>query len=105
MFAPTMNDLLDYHALFEHAGVGLLELTFDGCIRRINPDGAAFFGFSVGELTGRSVLDLTHPDDIPRTLDALQHVIDATASLVVLEKRYIRADGEIVYSTRQFFEE
>ncbi|WP_407571618.1 HD domain-containing phosphohydrolase [Deinococcus altitudinis] len=98
MLAPATNDLLDYRSLFEHAGVGLLELTFDGHIRRINPDGAAFFGFSVEALTGRSVLDLTYPDDVPRTLDALQHVIAATVPLVVLEKRYIRADGEIVWS-------
>jgi len=98
LLSPPTHDLLDYHALFEHAGVGLLELTFNGHIRRINPNGAAFFGFSVEELIGLSVLSLTHPDDILRTVDALQHVIDATAPLVVLEKRYIRADGEIVWS-------
>jgi len=92
------DDLFDYHSLFEHAGVGLLELTFDGRIRRINPNGAAFFGTSVEALTGRSVLDLTHPDDVERTLDTLQHVINATVPLVVLEKRYIRTDGEVVWS-------
>jgi PAS domain S-box-containing protein len=98
LLPPSMNDLSDYQSLFEHAGVGLLELTFDGDIRRINPNGAAFFGSSVEALAGQSVLSVTHPDDISRTLEALQQVINGTTPLVVVEKRYIRADGEIVWS-------
>jgi PAS domain S-box-containing protein len=95
---PITHEMTDYQRLFEHAGVGLLELTFDGRVRRINPNGAEFFGSTVEALTGQSVLSVTHPDDILRTLDALQQVISGAVPLVVLEKRYIRADGEIVWS-------
>ncbi|ULH18132.1 PAS domain S-box protein (plasmid) [Deinococcus sp. KNUC1210] len=96
--APAVYEEVNYQALFEHAGVGLLELTFDGRIHQINPNGAAFFGATVEELIGRSVLDFTHPEDIQRTQDALRQVITGQTSLVVLEKRYVRVDQEIVWS-------
>ncbi|ADV67657.1 HD domain-containing phosphohydrolase [Deinococcus maricopensis] len=92
------DDLADYQALFDHAGVGLLEITFGGCIRRINPDGAAFFGLPREQLLGMSVLDVTHPEDIERTIEALGRVVRGDAPVVVLEKRYLRADGEVVWS-------
>ncbi|SMB83052.1 HD domain-containing phosphohydrolase [Deinococcus hopiensis] len=92
------NDTFDYQLLFDHAGVGLLEIDFDGCIRRINANGAAFFGRSAEVITGQNVTVLTHPEDIPRTIDALQQVVRGDTSLAVLEKRYVRADGEIVWS-------
>lgn len=94
----TLPGALDYQALFEHAGVGLLEIAFDGQIRRINPNGAAFFGQSMTTLVGRNVTHVTHPEDIPRTLHALEQVVSGQAPLAVLEKRYLRADGEIVWS-------
>lgn len=98
MFDLKMNEPADYQLLFEHAGVGLLELTYAGHIRRINPNGADFFGSTVEALTGQSVLSVTHPDDITRTLEALQQVLSGAVPLVVLEKRYVRTDGEIVWS-------
>ncbi|UBV44895.1 PAS domain S-box protein (plasmid) [Deinococcus taeanensis] len=88
----------DPQALFEHAGAGLLEIAFDGTILQINPSGAEFFGRSRAALTGVSVLDVTHPDDVARTLEALSRVIHGEAHAAVLEKRYVRADGEIVWS-------
>ncbi|UBV44468.1 HD domain-containing protein (plasmid) [Deinococcus taeanensis] len=94
----NLTDPLDYQWIFEAAGVGLLEIDFHGCIRRINPDGAAFFGSTVDVLTGQSVMNLTYAEDIPRTVEALGRVIDGTVPLVVVEKRYVRADGEIVWS-------
>ncbi|MFC4640259.1 HD domain-containing phosphohydrolase [Deinococcus hohokamensis] len=96
--SASKDDSFDYQLLFEHAGVGLLEIDFDGIIRRINPNGAAFFGYPVDVLTGQSVLNVTHPEDVTRTIDALQQVILKASSLVVLEKRYIRADGQVVWS-------
>ncbi|AWN22247.1 PAS sensor protein [Deinococcus irradiatisoli] len=88
----------DFQLLFEHAGVGLLEIGFDGCIRRINPNGAVFFGYAPEALIGQSVLSVTHADDIARTTDTLQQVVSGAVALAEVEKRYVRADGEIVWS-------
>ncbi|WP_221090873.1 HD-GYP domain-containing protein [Deinococcus aquaedulcis] len=95
---PGPTTVSDYQLLFEHAGVGLLEIDFQGVIRRINANGAAFFGLSAASLVGEQVTTVTHPDDIARTVGALQQVITGATPLAVLDKRYLRADGEIVWS-------
>ncbi|SMB86579.1 PAS domain S-box-containing protein [Deinococcus hopiensis KR-140] len=95
---PRPDDTFDYQALFDHAGVGLLEIAFDGSIRRINANGAAFFGHPTEVLVGENVINVTHPDDVPRTVEALEQVISGATPLVTVEKRYIRADGETVWS-------
>ncbi|MFB9995399.1 HD domain-containing phosphohydrolase [Deinococcus oregonensis] len=95
---PFPEAPFDYQLLFEHAGVGLLEIAFDGTIRRINPDGAAFFDLPAEALAGQSVLSVTHPDDVTRTVAALQSVISGETKMAVLEKRYLRSCGEIIWS-------
>ncbi|UBV44383.1 HD-GYP domain-containing protein (plasmid) [Deinococcus taeanensis] len=95
---PTDRDSVDYQLLFECAGAGLVEIDFGGHIRRINPDGAGFFGQTADALKGQSVLDLTYAEDIPRTTEALEQVIRGVVSMAVLEKRYVRADGELLWS-------
>lgn len=90
--------LENYQLLFEQAGVGLLELTFDGVILLSNPCAAAFFGYSPGQLTGMNVLNLTHPEDILKTQQALGQVIHGEVEVAVVEKRYLRVDGSIVWS-------
>ncbi|UQN09350.1 HD domain-containing phosphohydrolase [Deinococcus sp. QL22] len=88
----------NYQLLFEHAGVGIIELMFDGTILVSNPSAALLFGYSTEQLTSMNVLDITHPDDIHKTTQALEQVINGEVAVAVVEKRYFRADGSIVWS-------
>lgn len=87
-----------YAEMFEAAGVGLLRLSQDGVVRLVNPAGAAFLGRSVAELTGMNVLEITHPEDIAPTLSALGDVLADRSELAMVEKRYLRPDGSVVWS-------
>ncbi|GGK39856.1 hypothetical protein GCM10008955_37110 [Deinococcus malanensis] len=94
-----MPDRSPNHArLVDQAAVGLLEITFQGDIIMINPSGAALLGYTTEQLIGRNVLSITHPEDIPRTVETLGGVVQGQTEVGVVEKRYLRADGSIVWS-------
>ncbi|WP_019012213.1 HD domain-containing phosphohydrolase [Deinococcus aquatilis] len=88
----------NYQLLFEQAGVGLLEFTFDGTIVLSNPCAAAFFGYPSDQLLGMNIRDLTHPEDLLKTQQALGQVLRVEVEVAVVEKRYLRVDGSIVWS-------
>lgn len=94
----SADDRYDYHNLFEHAGVGLLEVAFDGRIRLVNPSCAQLFGYPQDILTRMNVLEITHPEDMRRTLDAMQSLVSGQTDLAVLEKRYVCSDGRLLWS-------
>ena len=54
------------------------------------------FGYTPAEMLGRQMLELVHPDDRERTLQAAE-AINAGAVKVDFENRYIRKDGQIVH--------
>jgi len=59
-------------------------------------------GYSPDELIGREMIDLVHPDDVERTLDAARDVMHGKPR-ANFENRYIRKDGsiaEIMWSAR-----
>ena len=45
--------------------------TTEGRFVRLNPEWTRVLGYAMGELEGRSFLDLVHPEDLPATLEAL----------------------------------
>jgi PAS domain S-box-containing protein len=86
-----------FRSIFEGAGIGMSVTTPAMGIVLANPALAAFLGYSVAELVGMSVDDLTHPDDIPAQ-DVLRRQLHAgQRDGYELEKRYVRKDGEIVW--------
>ncbi|MDP5135172.1 diguanylate cyclase [Rheinheimera baltica] len=54
------------------------------------------FGYTPAEMLGRQMIELVHPDDRERTLDAANDV-NAGIHKVDFENRYIRKDGQIVH--------
>lgn len=54
------------------------------------------FGYAPEELIGRQMLDLVHPDDRARTLEAAAEIMSGQPKLH-FENRYLRKDGGIVH--------
>ena len=44
-----------------------------------------------------SFADLTHPDDLDADVDALRELADGKRQRYVTEKRYLRADGTMIW--------
>jgi PAS domain S-box-containing protein len=87
-----------FRAMFDLSSVGKIEVQPpSGRFLRVNAAMCKFVGYSEEELLGRSVYDITHPDDI--ALDhELCHRLDAGESDFDVEKRYVRKDGTAVWA-------
>ncbi|HEX8324891.1 MAG TPA: PAS domain S-box protein [Tepidisphaeraceae bacterium] len=83
--------------LFNQAAVGLFQISADGHFIHANDFGCQMLGRSREALLAGDISQVTHPDDLPNTLDGITRVID-TGELISIDKRYIRPDGTIVWS-------
>ena len=67
---------------------------FDGYFKRVNPALARTLGYPSRELFSRTVFDITHPDDVEPSREALSNLQEGQ-DLVGFESRVISADGSV----------
>lgn len=82
-------------AIFANASVGLSEVDPQGRFLRVNDELCRILGRAPAELLGSTILDVTHPDDIGATVDAMSRAQDAGRT-AALDKRYQRPDGSAI---------
>ena len=86
-----------YQATFEHAAIGIAEVTPQGRWLRVNQTLCDILGYSSKELSHLSFAEITHPDDVGRTVGALQPLRDDEEETYRTEKRYVRKDGAAIW--------
>ncbi|HVF70854.1 MAG TPA: PAS domain S-box protein [Chthoniobacterales bacterium] len=86
--------------LFDDAPIGMAVVALDkGRFKQVNARLGEMLGYSEEELLRRTPLDITHPDDVAETKRLVEAMLrDAERSAV--EKRYLRKDGEVLWTTR-----
>ncbi len=85
--------------IFEQAPMGIAVSSLDGGLIRVNAAYAKILGYRPEELVGKTLQEITHPDD---WTDCSTHMAAAVAGDVeayTVEKRYVRADGHIVWAS------
>jgi PAS domain S-box-containing protein len=86
-----------FRLTFEHAGVGMAHVAANGRWLRVNHKLCNILGYSQAELCNMKFQDITHPDDLPADLAQSEKVMTGELDSFVMEKRYIRKDGAIVW--------
>jgi len=86
-----------YHALFHSAPTAMMLMDLDGRFLDVNAAFEAFLGYPLPELRGRSVDDISHPDDIPVEHTLFASMLRGARATVDLEKRYRRKDGTWIW--------
>jgi PAS domain S-box-containing protein len=81
-----------YRAMFSHAAVGVCEISFAGKFERVNPRACELFGYSADELMKLKFSDITHPDDLARTIELVTELQQQQREFFAIDKRYIRKD-------------
>ena len=84
-------------AIFKNAGAGMDLVDADGRFLKVNRALADMLGYTVEELQGMHVADVTHPDDIRASGEKLRALQAGEVDSYRMEKRYIRRDGEIIW--------
>ncbi|HEX2138835.1 MAG TPA: PAS domain S-box protein [Woeseiaceae bacterium] len=82
--------------IFEHAAVGIAQLDTSGQYLLVNDRYCELLGRSREELLSAGLQDVTHPDDLPTTLESFIRAIETGAALLI-EQRCIRGDGSAVW--------
>ncbi|MFN3649715.1 MAG: PAS domain S-box protein [Armatimonadota bacterium] len=89
------NSEAHFLTAFEQSPIPVSLVDLDGCLLRVNRSFCRFSGRSEGELIGRRVLDLLHPQDEDAEGEAVAALLSGRATLVTLERRYPRPDGSM----------
>lgn len=94
---PTAAAHDRFEASFHHAPVGIAHVSPDGSFIDVNARFAAITGHSREALLADGFQRITHPDDLESDLAQVACLLSGTASTYRIEKRYVRADGGIVW--------
>jgi two-component system CheB/CheR fusion protein len=87
-----------FRAMFELAGVGKVQIDpATGRFLRVNRKFCEIIGYSAEEVHGKTFLELTHPDDRESNVAAARHLMGGETNDYVVDKRYIRKDGQVIW--------
>nr|WP_240895145.1 EAL domain-containing protein [Kineococcus siccus] len=90
-----------FRLAFDTAPIGMMMVAVTGdalgTVLRVNGSMTRLLGYAEMDLLGRHVADFTHPDDLALTAERLALHRDGDVVQDGLEKRYVHADGSIVW--------
>lgn len=86
-----------YEVIFKSAPFGMLSVDREGRILRANRAFAGFLGYSIKDLKGMFIQDITHPDDMKESMRKIANLRKDPDKNIQMEKRYIRKDGDVVW--------
>ena len=86
-------------AVFSQAALGIAVAGLDGRFHEANVKFCEVLGYSHEQLRTLTFNDLTHPDDAALTRTESQRLLEGAIPSYTIEKRYVRKDGLIVWSS------
>ena len=86
-----------FKSIFECSAAGMLILNADGRCVSVNQAFCDLIGYTAEELLANTLPDITHPDDVALSVQALRRLISGEATSCQIEKRYIHKSGRPVW--------
>ena len=86
---------LRFRTVYERSPIGIALFDSQGRFLQVNPKFCEIAGRSEEELLRSDVDSITHPDDIGKTGEFLQQLVEKKLPNYEMEKRYLRPDGSI----------
>jgi len=86
-----------FRAAFDNAPIGIALTAPEGRWIEANPALCRLLGYSEDELRELTIFDVTHPDDRADTAERRRKQLTGAEPPARMEKRYVRADGGIVW--------
>src|ERR1700704_4937582 len=84
-------------ATFEQAAIGIAHLTLDEDWISVNQRFCEITGYSREEILQLKVQDLSHPEEVPASLDFIRRIRAGELPEYRMEKRYVRKDGAVIW--------
>jgi PAS domain S-box-containing protein len=86
-----------FRAVFDNAGVGIVDIGREGLYLRANQSFLQMLGYTWDELEGMGPVEVTHPEEREWTRQALSKLTSGESGVMRAEKRYQRKDGSEVW--------
>src|SRR3954454_16760578 len=86
-----------FRGAFHSSSVDMTLTAFDGTLSQVNERFAQMLGYTADELTGMTVADVTHPEDLAEDMASMAEIGAGTRESYTCEKRYLRKDGSIFW--------
>jgi diguanylate cyclase (GGDEF)-like protein/PAS domain S-box-containing protein len=96
--AAELEAMARFRIVFEGAAIGITRVDREGHTLEANPALERMLGYSAAELAATPFRDITHADDIDHNLELFRDLMAGNRDSYQLEKRYIRKDGELIWS-------
>src|SRR5208283_3525471 len=87
-----------FRGTFENAAVGIAHEDLAGHFLRFNQKFCAILGYSPEELLGKTLSEVTYPEDLADDLARFNALTRGETSSYTMEKRFIRKDGTIIWA-------
>ncbi len=84
-------------ATYEHAAIGISEISPDGHFLRVNEAICAITGFSREHLLANKLFTHTHPDDADPDREGFRKQVAGELEFYSVEKRFIRKDNRVIW--------
>ena len=88
-----------FERAFDQAPIGMALVGLDGSWLKVNPALCQITGYSEAELLHKRFGDITHPDDRQPGIEHLEGQRRGELDIYEAEKRYIHADGHVIWVT------
>uniref|UniRef100_Q01QG1 histidine kinase n=1 Tax=Solibacter usitatus (strain Ellin6076) TaxID=234267 RepID=Q01QG1_SOLUE len=80
------------------ASVGVAQTDLTARLEMVNDRFCAIFGYAREELLGKSLRELSHPDDLLNIVEQTRRLLSGEIPYLCVDKRHIRKDGAIIWS-------
>ncbi|MBI4796533.1 MAG: PAS domain S-box protein [Deltaproteobacteria bacterium] len=87
-----------FRTIFEDAAIGINLTDLDGRIINCNLAMHKMIGYAPDELIGKTFMEITHPDDLEKSLDLFHDLVSGRLEHYQLEKRFLRTDGQYLWA-------
>ncbi|MDQ2826898.1 MAG: PAS domain S-box protein [Actinomycetota bacterium] len=87
-----------FRLAFEHAPIGMAVVSPDDHFLEVNPSLCRMAGLGEEELLGRTLADLSHPEDRETAAAARRGLLDGRRPSSTIETRLRRPDGRVVWA-------
>lgn len=88
-----------YRAMYSQAYIGIAQIGKDGSILQANDQYCKILGYDTYELIGKTINDITHPDDREMTRKLKNDITKGIADNVTTERKYLHKNGSVIYSS------
>jgi len=84
-------------AVFEQSGIGIALVSANQKFIDVNSKFCSMLGYTKDELLELDVHDITYQEDVERTRNAIQKMLDGNKTEYNIDKRYLRKDGTLIW--------